>query len=172
MDTNKDIIIYFDMDGVLADFKGYLINHNIPYVPHNTTDKAADAYMWDCIKKVERFYYKLDPMPGALELFKELSKDYGCEILSAIPKPHWGLVGTGEDKRDWVAKYLGEDVPVHIVYREDKKDYVKHRKCILIDDLDKNIKEWNECGGTGILFEGADAFDKSVIERLCREVDE
>jgi hypothetical protein len=75
--------------------------------------------MWECIKKVERFYYKLDPMPGVLELFKELSKDYRCEILSAIPKPHWGLVGTGEDKRDWVAKYLGKDVPVHIVYDGD-----------------------------------------------------
>ena len=166
MAVKDDIIIYFDMDGVLADFKGYLIANNIPYVTHNTTDKAADEHMWECIKKVDRFYYQLSPMPGVIELFKELSKEYCCEILSAIPKPHWGLVGTGEDKRDWVAKYLGEDVPVHIVYREEKKEYVKNRKCILIDDLDKNIMEWNECGGTGILFEGVETFDKSLIERL------
>ena len=32
MGVRNDIVIYFDMDGVLADFKGYLIANNIPYV--------------------------------------------------------------------------------------------------------------------------------------------
>ncbi len=162
--TSNDIIIYFDMDGVLADFRGYLEKHNIAYVPHNTTDKEADTNMWECIKKVERFYYQLEPVPGAIELFQELNKKYHCEILSAIPKPHWGLVGTAEDKKAWIAKYLGEKVPVNIVYREEKKNFAKDRNCFLIDDLKKNIAEWNEYGGTGILFEGAENFDQRVIE--------
>ena len=95
---------------------------------------------------------------------KELNKKYHCEILSAIPKPHWGLVGTAEDKKAWIAKYLGEKVPVNIVYREEKKNFAKDRNCFLIDDLKKNIAEWNEYGGTGILFEGAENFDQRVIE--------
>ena len=161
---DKNVVIYFDMDGVLADFKGYLEKHNIPYVPHDTKDKQADAYMWECIKGVERFYYQLEPMPGVLELFQELRREYRCEILTAIPKPHWGLEGTAEDKKAWVAKYLGEDVAVNIVYREQKKDFAKHRGCVLVDDLKKNIEEWNVYGGTGILFEGAEGFNRSLLE--------
>lgn len=163
MNKNKDITIYFDMDGVLADFQGYLEKHNIAYVPHDTQDKDADAHMWDFIKKEERFYYQLEPVRGVLELFEELNKEYHCEILTAIPKPHWGLVGTAEDKKEWVEKYLGKDVPINIVYREQKKDFAKNKKCFLIDDLEKNIREWNEYGGTGILFENAECFDKSLI---------
>jgi 5'(3')-deoxyribonucleotidase len=158
--------IYFDLDGVLANFEGYIKEHNIFYVPHETRDKAADAHMWEEIKKVDRFYFQLEPMPGSLELFRRLNEKYHCEILSAIPKPHWGLVGTEEDKREWVAKYLGEDVKVNIVYREQKKDFAKGPQSVLVDDYEKNIRAWEEFGGTGILFRSAEDFDESVIEKL------
>ena len=65
-------------------------------------------------------------------------------------------MGTGEDKKAWVEKYLGKDVPVNIVYREQKKDFARNKNCILIDDLEKNIEEWNSYGGTGILFDSAE----------------
>ena len=159
--------VYFDMDGVLADFEGYVQKHGIFYVPHDTRDKEADAKMWAEIKKVERFYFQLEPIAGALELFQQLNKKYHCEILSAIPKAHWGLVGTAEDKRAWIAKYLGEDVEVNIVYREQKKDFAKGTDCVLVDDLEKNIREWTACGGTGILFQSANSFDESVLEKLA-----
>ena len=105
-----------------------------------------------------------EQIEDAICKYEELNKKYHCEILSAIPKPHWGLVGTAEDKKAWIAKYLGEKVPVNIVYREEKKNFAKDRNCFLIDDLKKNIAEWNEYGGTGILFEGAENFDQRVIE--------
>ena len=158
--------IYFDMDGVLADFEGYIKSHGIGYVPHDTRDKEADALMWEEIKKVDRFYFQLEPMPGALDLFRRLQEKYHCEILSAVPKPHWGIVGAEADKRAWIAKYLGEDVRVNIVYREQKKDFAGAKNSVLIDDLEKNIREWNEFGGTGILFCGADKFDESAIEKM------
>ena len=161
MEKNKDITIYFDMDGVLADFQGYLEKNGIPYAPQDTRDKEADAYMWECIKKVDHFYYQLEPVSGAIRLFQRLNQEYHCEILSAIPKPHWGLVGSGEDKKAWVEKYLGKDVPVNIVYREQKKEFARNKNCILIDDLKINIEEWNSYGGTGILFESAE--DSSVF---------
>ncbi len=158
--------IYFDLDGVLADFEGYIRKNDIFYVPHETRDKAADERMWDEIKKVDRFYFQLEPMKGSLELFRRLSEKYRCEILSAIPKPHWGIVGAEEDKREWVAKYLGEDVKVNIVYREQKKDFAKGTQSVLVDDYEKNIRAWEEFGGTGILFRSAEDFDESVIEKL------
>lgn len=43
-----------------------------------------------------------------------------------------------------------------IVYREQKKDYCKGKEYILIDDLNKNISEWEALGGTGILHTSVD----------------
>ena len=51
---------------------------------------------------------------------------------------------------------------VNIVYSQDKKNYAKDKGTILIDDLDKNIKEWENCGGTGIKFESAE----QVLKRI------
>ena len=45
---------------------------------------------------------------------------------------------------------------MNIVFREEKKNYVTGPGCILIDDLEKNIREWNVAGGTGILFTSAE----------------
>ena len=43
---------------------------------------------------------------------------------------------------------------VHLVLREQKKSYAKTKEekpNVLIDDYDKNIKEWEAKGGIGIL---------------------
>lgn len=143
---------YVDMDGVLADFENYIHTHNIPYAPQSNRKPDDDKKMWDAIKKIPHFYDKLEPIPGSLEAFRELSKENHCEILSAIPKPKWGLEHTESDKRNWIKRHLGEDIKVNIVYREEKVNFCKGKDSILIDDLPKNIKEWEAAGGTGILF--------------------
>ena len=40
--------------------------------------------------------------------------------------------------------------------REEKPQYCTGKGCILIDDMERNIKEWNEMGGTGIVNVSAD----------------
>ena len=35
-------------------------------------------------------------------------------------------------------------------YREDKANYARSKDRILIDDMKKNIKEWEDAGGTGV----------------------
>ena len=37
------------------------------------------------------------------------------------------------------------------MFREEKPQYCTGKGCILIDDMERNIKEWNEMGGTGIV---------------------
>ena len=86
--------IYFDMDGVLADFDGGVTKlcglRPIKQGEHRS--KEEDDLMWGKIREVDHFYDKLEPMPGAVELFLELYEKYGdkCEILTGIPKQKRG----------------------------------------------------------------------------------
>lgn len=157
--------IYIDLDGVLADFvRGIKELCGIEAVNQVHKKEGDDDLMWEAVKKVEHFYDKLELMPGASELFKLLSSKYDVEILSGIPKARRGIYTAGEDKISWVHRLLSKDIKVNIVYRNEKKNFVTGPDCILIDDLAKNIREWNEAGGTGILFSSPD----KVIEELER----
>lgn len=147
--------IFFDMDGVLADFdRGIKELCRLPPRDQEIEDSEADDRMWDRIRRVDHFYNHLELIPGAKEMFLLLRERYGrkCEILTGIPKAKRNIPDAGEDKIKWVRRLLSEDIPVHIVYKEEKKQYCKGKGCILIDDYSRNIKEWEACGGTGILF--------------------
>lgn len=151
--------IYFDMDGVLADFDrgvaelaGFEKHHGQGECP------AEDDLMWDAVRKVEHFYDRLEPIAGSIELFCDLHSLYGgrCEILTGIPTPKRNMPTSGDDKIAWVRRLLPAGVKVNVVYRREKKNFCKGRSSILIDDFAKNISEWEGHGGTGILFVGAD----------------
>ena len=147
--------IYFDMDGVLADFeRGVKELCGLTPPSQNAPDnkKVADDEMWLKIKEVPHFYDVLELMTGAKEMFDTVYGKYGdkCEILTGIPKPKRGIVNAGEDKTKWVHRLLSEDIKVNIVFREDKPKYCAGKGCILIDDMKKNIAEWEAMGGTGI----------------------
>ena len=60
------------------------------------------------IREVGHFYDKLDPMPGAVELFNKIYEKYGdkCEILTGIPKPKRGILTAGDDKIAWAHRVL------------------------------------------------------------------
>ena len=157
--------IYFDLDGVMADFdRGVYELCGMDAFSHE--DDKSDDIMWLRIKEVGHFYDKLELMPGAKELFDDLYAKYGdkCEILSGIPKPRRGIVTAGEDKISWVRRMLSKNVKVNIVYKEDKPDYCTGEDCILIDDLPANIKAWEDIGGTGIINSGADDTRQTLVE--------
>lgn len=110
--------IYFDMDGVLADFaKGVKDLCGIDAPPQDGSAEEQNDRMFEAMRKVDRFYLKLEPMEGMVELFRELRGLHGdrIEILTAVPKPHRHIVGAGEDKTEWVGRYLDGDVRINIV---------------------------------------------------------
>lgn len=153
--------IYFDMDGVLADFdRGVSELCGMEPLRQSTESGASrDDEMWEKVKNIEHFYDKLELCSGAKEMFDEVYERYGdkCEVLSAIPKPKRGIIDAGEDKINWVHRLLSRDIKVNIVVREQKPDYCTGKDSLLIDDLEKNIAEWNKLGGTGILHKNTDA---------------
>ncbi len=145
--------IFFDMDGVLADFhRGVRELCGMEPVDQGISGKTEDR-MWDAIRDTGHFYNRLELMPGAKEMFDAVYTKYGsaCEILTGIPKPKRGITGAGEDKLKWVRRLLSPDIIVNVVLREDKPRFCTGKDCILIDDYKKNIREWEAGGGTGIL---------------------
>ena len=159
--------IYFDMDGVLADFDGGVLEYcGFPNISQNDPNKPEgfDNKLWAEIKKVGHFYWHLKPMPGAIEMFNTLYEKYGdkVEILTGIPKPKRGILTAKEDKEAWVSRHLSEKIIVNVVYREEKTDFAGEGK-ILIDDYLKNVDEWENAGGIGIAFESAE----KVLARIA-----
>ena len=151
--------IYFDMDGVLADFdRG--VKDLLGLSPINQADKteAQDDEMFQAMRKTEHFYDRLEPMAGAEDMFHRIYDTFGdkCEILSGIPKARRGIVTAGEDKIRWVRRLLSVQIVVNIVCREEKKNYCTGPDCILIDDFEKTIREWEALGGTGIWHHSAE----------------
>ena len=160
--------IYFDLDGVLADFdRGVDEIAGFNREGANANSNVNDDDMWIAIAKVPNFYDKLELMPGAKTLFDTLYKMYGkrVEILTGIPKPKRNIPTAAQDKVNWVHRMLSPDVKVNTVYREEKKNFCTGVDCILIDDLQKNIDEWEAIGGTGILYTSA----KNTLEKLQAE---
>lgn len=154
--------IYFDMDGVLADFKRGIRElcgiepppqpEEVPEEEREAAKKANDE-MWELVKEVDHFYDKLEVMPYGRALFEAVYKKYRdkCEILTGIPKANHGITTAAEDKINWVRRLLSKDIKVNIVYTEEKPKYCKNKGCILIDDLQKNIVEWKKMGGSGFM---------------------
>lgn len=157
--------IYFDMDGVLADFdRGVRELCGMEAFDQGGRSPAEDDIMWDAIRKVDHFYDRLELMPGAKEMFDAVYGVYGdrCEILTGIPKEKRGIVTAAEDKISWMKRILSDKVKVNICYRAEKILKCTGPGTVLIDDLEKNILEWRAEDGTGILYRTAEETMKEL----------
>ncbi len=160
--------IYFDMDGVLSDFnKGIVELCKIEAPTQNPNTPEYDERMFNAMRGVDHFYYRLEPMEGALDLFREVRRIHGekVEILTAIPKAIRNIIGADTDKQEWVKKYLGGDVKVNIVLRRDKPLFAKNFNHLLIDDTPNNIDSWIGAGGDGLLFINAEFARAELVKR-------
>ena len=165
MDFEK---IYFDMDGVLADFnRGVLEMFGIEAGDQEAPGREElDDRMFAAIAATPHFYLKLEPIQGTLDIVKELISRYGdkVEILTGIPKPERNVVTAAEDKVEWTRKLVSDRIVVHTVQRKEKMQYAKGPGTILVDDMRKNIREWKEAGGTGIRFTGVDDLRNELMK--------
>lgn len=158
--------IYFDMDGVLVNFDWGVRNllHMVPEVQGHASE-GYDDRLFAAMREVPHFYALLPPMDGVVEIVRELFEKYGdrVEILTGVPKPKRNIKDASEDKTEWIKKYVSPDITINTVLRAEKKDFCKGPQSVLIDDFDKNIKEWESCGGTGILFTDAASLKAALI---------
>jgi len=144
--------IFLDVDGVLADFSGAVIN----LLGLGITND--DITHWDFLLEYagmssDRFWSHFDDnfwanlvkkTPECDEIVKLLEEYRPCLLTSPA------FIGAG-GKQEWIRKNLPSFFYDGRYLIGPAKEYLAHKNAILIDDSDSNIGNWEEGGGIGIL---------------------
>jgi len=146
--------IYVDMDGVIVDFDGGY--EKLTGITTKEADKKGPEFFWKPISKAgAKWWITLKWMPDGKQLWDYVKK-YNPELLSAPSREEASRLG----KRVWVKRELPG---VKLILRSaDKKQEFASSNSILIDDREKNIEQWKNAGGIGILHTDA----TSTIKQL------
>lgn len=160
--------IFFDLDGVLADFnRGVSELLGLEVIPQGSHTEESHNILFGAMRDFHDFYGHLEAIEESVILFHELYEKYGgdvVEILTGVPNPKRNIPEAKENKLDWVRRYLPEDTVVHAVQSRYKNTFCYGKEYILIDDFEVNIREWERAGGTGILFKNADDVRRKLQE--------
>jgi len=144
--------IYLDLDGVMADFDTHFVEY-FGVDPQSLDDDV----MWKMINGYHDFYANLPLMKDAMELFNYLwwsTKFEDVAILTACPKSNYKNAAI--QKRAWVRNHLLEDITIIPMMGGVNKALFMHEPGdILIDDMAKNCKAWEELGGVAIVHKNA-----------------
>lgn len=148
--------LFVDMDGVLVDFDQQA--GDLFEVPREEAQKYLKEYPHKAWFKIDHagadFWAEIPWMPDGKELWQKVAI-YRPTILSSPSKHSSSAIG----KKQWIGREIG-DIP--IILDSDKARYVQDKNCVLIDDREKNIKAWEQAGGTGILHKNT----RETIEKL------
>lgn len=159
-----DVALYFDMDGVLADFDTARarIIPDAPDVNRSSSELTAEARafkerLYDAMQKDRDFYYQLEPHEGALAMYRALAH-LEPVVLTAAPSRFQDddFRCAADAKWRWCQKHLGLSERDRFVCTTsaEKASYVGYAPGslqILIDDRESNCRAWEDAGGTAIL---------------------
>lgn len=115
-------ILYIDMDNVLVDFESAF--------PHLTEEDRTRFS--DRLDDVPGIFSKMDPVPGAIDAFRELSQLFDTYVLSTAP---WENPSAWSDKLLWVRKYLGDPAYKRLILSHHKD---LNRGDFIVDDRTKH----------------------------------
>jgi hypothetical protein len=135
--------IYCDLDGVLVDFdRGY---KELTGITSQQADANGAEVFWAPLSKAgAKFWITLKWMSDGKQLWDYIRK-YNPILLSAPSREESSKLG----KRVWVKRELPN---IKLILRPaDRKQEFADSTSILIDDREKNIEQWKNAGGIGIL---------------------
>ncbi len=143
--------IYLDMDGVLVDFEKQLVD--TIKMPISQWMKLDRKKRWDPVI-ARKDFWSTAPWNNEGKKLLQFVKKYNPHILSAYVE-HAHDPNCIPGKAKWAMQKAG--IPrsrINLVMRSQKKTYASPGS-ILIDDYEKNTKEFTAKGGTGITFKTA-----------------
>ena len=144
--------LFFDMDGVLADFES-----GLKRVDEKTLKEYGEHY-----DQIPGLFSLMSPIEGAVKAVNTLSQHYDVYILSTAP---WKNPSAWSDKRTWVTKYF------HGIFY--KRIILTHRKDFVIGDYlidDRSRNGASEFCGEWIQFGSDEFLDwESVVSYLSHK---
>lgn len=142
--------IYCDMDGVLVDFvKGY---YELTGVDTTNYVNSTPEFWQPVDQRGPSWWANLEWKSDGPLLWNYIKK-YRPNILSSPSRS----ASSREGKKAWVKSHIpSTQYRDLLLYPRHEKQLFSGKYSILIDDLEKTIKEWNAHGGIGILHTSAD----------------
>lgn len=138
-------IIYLDLDGVFADCK-----KRFKEIIHFEYDVDPDG-AWRKLSDVDHLFLSLDPFEYAQDMFNTIqATGIETKMLTALPRSTNKLITAAADKEAWVRKHLSSDIEVICTNGWRGKRAYAQPDAILIDDMKRNIEDWQAGGGIGI----------------------
>jgi hypothetical protein len=150
MNSEKKVIrLFLDMDGVFCDFEKGVQD----ITGGKGSDELDDEELWPVIMKNPRFFAQLDPMAGAMELWKGVrdflkrSEQKIPIFLTGCPSNKQFRQWAEEGKEAWVRKYCLEEggdifplsVPAEATFEKDAAEVQEKLERLLEKAGDKDI---------------------------------
>lgn len=165
----NEMELFCDMDGVIVHFIDGANKVSELNGYGNNWEKLAKKDLktaWKIINEVgSDFWTNLNWMKDGKNLWKSIKK-YNPTILSAYPYStedpkvkYDAIIG----KKKWLGKNINSDIENKaIICARNEKVKFANKNHILIDDSEKNIKEWERAGGIGILHKSTNSTVKKL----------
>lgn len=159
--------IYFDMDGVLADFDAAVAEYNNGeslnrQTKSMTTDeKKAKQMRWQWIENKKSFWANIPVVKGINDVLDVACKMGDLFVLTKVPGAKNFIGGDRyvdfieAQKRMWIKQHFSEFFDdAHVIVARISKEELLHpgKLDLLIDDRSGNVSDWVAAGGCGIVF--------------------
>ena len=158
--SKAEIVIFLDIDGVIADFEGHARAHG-KMDPKGTP-------LWNALD--ETWWATMPAYAGAREFYNALKK---CAPVNFLTAPTMST-DCFSGKSKWVQGFVPER---GIFILEDLiicPAIHKHRlatpKTILVDDRIKNVEEWRAAGGIAIHHQGDYAVTLAAVTAAVQKL--
>ena len=158
--------VYFDMDGVLADWvEGFeKLFPQIPYSKYNALSKEEQNIYRKELDGNGHFYRGLHPFMPVVKALSELKAlGYQVEILSSVGTLFPDLVI--KQKKAWLAEYVEAGIVANFVNKSGHKARYATENTLLLDDRSRSVDPFLKAGGKSLIFHGASVSQaQDVIE--------
>lgn len=146
---------FVDSDGVFAAFDEHVFNlfGALPSQMH-------PARLWSNVKRHPTFWEDMPIKNGARELW-DFVLPHSPIVVTGCPTSDWDRAVS--HKKAWWKQHFDHDHVITCLSR-DKAMHMHTKGDVLVDDMEKNIRRWEEAGGIGVLYHN----HEQAIEDLKR----